>query len=162
MWPFDKLKKKKSMPETIDDEFEKLFGHSLDSFAKEDFGVDINSNSLVSDENITDFLRSKSIPECSEHAYQKYLYGEKLYKAGKIEQSESVLVQAIELGYLYPAVFKRLAIIYRKQKRYDKELSIIDSAINLYTGKIGVETSLRDLKTRRVRAKELFENQKSQ
>lgn len=160
---FNNFKKKKVSPETsINDEFRSLFGNSLDRFAKEEFDVDISSESPISDKDITETLQSLSIPDCSEHAYQKYLYGEKLYKAGNIEKSENVLLESIKLGYLYPAVFNRLAIIYRKQKLYDKEVKIIESAIKLYAGKIGVETALRDLKNRLIKANALNEKQKNQ
>lgn len=158
---FRKNKKTISKKElSVDEEFSDMFGTELDNFAKSKFDVDLNGRDTAFDKKIADYLKVHSIPECSDHAYQKYLDGESLYKQGKLEQSIKTLEESIKLGNLAPAVFRRLAIIYRKQKDYQSELHVIDKAILLYTNKIDTKTALRDFKERRIRVEKLIANQK--
>jgi tetratricopeptide (TPR) repeat protein len=144
---FNIFKKKK--PKTTDLEYEEMFGNKLDNFAKDEFNVNLKARTSLSEKDILDHLLDNSIPECSEHAHNKYRYAEKLYKQGKLDGSIKVLNDAINLGNIYPVVFNRLAIIYRKQKNYQAELETINTAIGLYEGKNAVQTALRDFKKKK-------------
>lgn len=59
--------------------------------------------------------------------------GQEYEKAGKISLAIRTYEKNIEGDECYPALhsFERLMIIYRKQKRYDDEIRVIDRAINV-------------------------------
>ena len=152
-----KRRKNRKTNQNTDQEFEEMFDHELDEFAKEQFDINLNLNSYISDDALAEFLNNRSLPECSDHAYNKYQYAEKLYKQGKLDASIKVLNDAIKLGNVTPVVYKRLAIIYRKKKDYKSELAVINEALRLYEGKIDVKTSFKDFSIRKKRVLELIE-----
>lgn len=57
-------------------------------------------------------------------AFPLYEIGMRLYKNKQLEDAEKYLLASIDKGNNAPAVFERLAIIYRKQKRYQDEINI--------------------------------------
>lgn len=56
--------------------------------------------------------------------FELYTIGEELYKNKQLDDAEKYLLASIDKGNDAPAVFVRLAIIYRKQKRYKDEINI--------------------------------------
>ncbi|MGM0199694.1 tetratricopeptide repeat protein [Enterococcus sp. DIV1314a] len=141
---------------TIDKEYNEVFGTSLDEFASKEFGVNLNQNPNIEYDDILKILQEVDIPEASEHSLHKFDYAMKMYKEGKVDKSIHLFKQSIELGNQYPAVYKRLAIAYRKKKDYESELDIINQGIDFFTGKPSVATSLRDLKLRKQKVIELL------
>lgn len=57
-----------------------------------------------------------------------YDIGESLYRNKQLEDAEKYLLASIDKGNDAPAVFERLAIMYRKQKRYQDEIDICELA----------------------------------
>lgn len=54
---------------------------------------------------------------------------ERLWQLGEIDRVEKLGNKLISEGIMYPAVFNRMAILYRKQKNYDKEIETLELAI---------------------------------
>lgn len=122
-------KKVDAKKSTIDEEYEKLFGSSLDEFAKTDFGVDLKGASL------SNKLQSDSF-EIDEKKFNKQvdrnLLGKQLEKEGKTDQAISLYTRNVAERFEGNFPYDRLAIIYRKQKDYDKEIDILKTAIDVF------------------------------
>lgn len=72
----------------------------------------------------------KSLDEIHfQKAYAIYCKGEDFYEKGNLEEAEKELLKGVEMKAEVPAIYNRLAIIYRKQKRYDDEIKILRKAI---------------------------------
>lgn len=83
-----------------------------------------------------------------------YKKGRQLSVEGKIDESNAVLEPLLKTDFKkYEILYERLAINYRKQKRYDDEIKIIDLFLNSYSKLYDHEFD--KLKNRRLKAIEL-------
>ena len=153
---FNLFRRKKQKDESIDKEYEKMFGNDLDSLASHKFSVDLNRKYSSENEEFIKNLLENDIPETPQHALQKDDYAMKMYKKGDIDKSIYLFKQSIELGNLSPSVFNRLAIAYRKKKDYQSEYEILEQAIDYFEEKPIASTSLRDFNIRKKRVLELM------
>lgn len=55
-------------------------------------------------------------------------------KAGNIDEAIRLYEQNVASGFDGSHPYKRLSIIYRKQKRYDDEIRVLESAVKIFKG----------------------------
>ncbi|HZW67819.1 MAG TPA: exonuclease domain-containing protein, partial [Pseudogracilibacillus sp.] len=90
-----------------------------------------------------------------ENAFELYDIGERLYKNKQLEDAEKYLLASIDKGNDAPAPFERLAIMYRKQKRYQDEINICELGLKAISN--GPAAYQSNLFIKRIeRAKELL------
>ena len=65
----------------------------------------------------------------SSEAMDTYFEGEDLRKAGNLEEALAKFDAAAGKGYVAPALYESFALVYRKQREYQKEIDIIDLGI---------------------------------
>lgn len=61
--------------------------------------------------------------------FEEEIKGIELYKQGKYKESEEFLLRSVKGEFNAPALYERLGILYRKQKRYDDEVEILKIGI---------------------------------
>lgn len=92
-------------------------------------------------------------------SFQLYEIGMRLYNNKQLKDAEKYLLASIEKGNDAPAVYERLGIVYRKQKRYQDEIDISVLGKSEVGKTQGTKTD-EMFNTRINRAKELLEKQK--
>lgn len=60
--------------------------------------------------------------------------GERARKNGDFDKALELFQRAESAGYTCPVLYSSYAMIYRKQKDYEKEISSVDKALSIYTG----------------------------
>lgn len=69
--------------------------------------------------------------------YNYWQEGEKARKAGQLDEAIKLFDKARQNGYLAPAIFDSYAMAYRKLKKYENEISILDEAVERIPDKAG-------------------------
>ena len=62
------------------------------------------------------------------------LKGIKLEKAGKVDKAIALYEANIREGFVGNHPYDRLAVIYRKQKRIDDEIRVLERAVEVFEG----------------------------
>ncbi|MBW8350732.1 tetratricopeptide repeat protein [Bacillus sp. IITD106] len=76
---------------------------------------------------LTNIVRNKEYKDINYYdAFELYKIGEELYKQGQYSESEKYLKASVKKNNEAPALYRRLAILYRKQKRYQDEINILE------------------------------------
>lgn len=83
-----------------------------------------------------------------------YNEGEQARLEGDFEKALQMFRNALDSGYNIPAVYYSYAMVYRKQKDYQKEIDILDEGIR----SLG-DSAAQDLKYRKTRAAQLLQSQ---
>jgi len=63
---------------------------------------------------------------------QRNLQGKRLEKEGKKSEAIQLYETNVEENFEGSFPYRRLAVIYRKQKRYSEEIRILETAVTLY------------------------------
>lgn len=63
------------------------------------------------------------------------LKGKELENQGKVEEAKQLYLQNINEGFEGNHPYDRLAIMFRKEKVYDKEIEVLEKAINVFKKK---------------------------
>jgi tetratricopeptide (TPR) repeat protein len=92
--------------------------------------------------------------------YKSQMIGFKLYKQGNVEKAEAYLLDAVKKEFNAPALYDKLAILYRKQKRYKDEVQILELGIKIMDKYKTQGAKVPKLKERLSKAKELYERNK--
>jgi tetratricopeptide (TPR) repeat protein len=92
--------------------------------------------------------------------YKSQMIGFELYKQGNVEEAEAYLLDAVKKEFNAPALYDKLAILYRKQKRYKEEVQILELGINIMDKYKTQGAKVPKLKERLNKAKELYERNK--
>ncbi len=74
-------------------------------------------------------MKHKFIPKSNDDGFEASYQGYELYKQGNYIEAEKALLYAVEKSVDAPAVYERLAILYRKQKRYTDEVAILQHGL---------------------------------
>lgn len=95
-----------------------------------------------------------------EKQYQKNQRAIKCEKNGDIERAKMLYQEVIDLGFDGSHPYNRLAIIYRKEKNYEKEVQVLERAVRVYENTIGkqrpgMKKKLDGFKERLEKAKQL-------
>lgn len=90
-----------------------------------------------------------------EQGYRLWSHGEAERINGNIDAAFELYDKARDVGYKYPCVYESYAKGYRKLKDYEKEIMILDEAIQLFNG-----PEVEDFVTRKERAQALMDAQK--
>lgn len=64
------------------------------------------------------------------------LKGKELEKAGRVDEAVKLYTFNIKNRFNGSFPYDRLATIYRKQKQYDKEIEVLELAINVFTNSV--------------------------
>ncbi len=89
-------------------------------------------------------------------AVEYNLQGKELEKQGKIDEAIILYERNVANGFDGSHPYKRLSIIYRKLKRYDDEIRVLNAAIKIYEPKQDVDKDKYDyFVTRLEQAKKL-------
>lgn len=83
-----------------------------------------------------------------------YNEGEQARLEGDFEKALQMFRNALDSGYNMPAIYYSYAMVYRKQKDYQKEIDILDEGIR----SLG-DSETHDLKHRKTRAEQLLQSQ---
>lgn len=91
------------------------------------------------------------------------LKGIKCEKAGKIDDAIALYEYNVQHRFEGNHPYDRLAIIYRKRKEYDKEIKVLETAIDVFTHDVPISRpdrakKLSKFKERLLKAKELKNN----
>lgn len=76
---------------------------------------------------------------------ERNLKGIELEKAGQTEEAMLLYLENITEGFDGSHPYNRLAVYYRKRKEYEKEIEVLDAAINLYKTLIQKNSMRSDL-----------------
>jgi len=79
------------------------------------------------------------------------LKGKELEKQGKIEEAITLYELNVSDEVDTPAPYNRLAVIYRKQKRFDDEVKILDKAVKMFPKNGKFKIQLEKTKAKQVR-----------
>lgn len=60
------------------------------------------------------------------------LKGRELERAGRVDEAIPLYEANLADGFLAPGPYNRLAIIYRRQKRFEEEIRVLQRAIEVY------------------------------
>lgn len=92
-----------------------------------------------------------------EESVSRNLKGIELEKEGSTEESIELYEQNVADGFDGSHPYKRLAIIYRKQKRYDDEIRVLKKAIQVFSklDRADAPGKLQYFKERLAKAQEL-------
>lgn len=75
---------------------------------------------------LTNIVKNKKLKNIDAYdAFELYKIGEELYKQEQYDESEKYLLASVKKNNDAPALYRRLAILYRKQKRYQDEIDIL-------------------------------------
>lgn len=85
-------------------------------------------------------------------AYLCWCDGEKARVAGNIEEALTLFGSAREGGYAEPKIFTSYAMAYRKLKDYDKEIAILEEAIQKFDGEAAAKFQERKSRAEELRA----------
>lgn len=109
--------------------------------------------------NFSAVQENSGYPKVSDDALNKgypcWQQGEEARKSGDFETAFRLYNEAVAVGYKLPFVYESYAQIYRKLKDYEKEISVLDEAIEYFAPDITA-----GLQSRKERAKELLAAQK--
>lgn len=83
-----------------------------------------------------------------------------LWKNHKIEEATTLGESMIAHGDKLPAVFSRMAVLYRSQKKYAEEINILKQGIQAQIDIINPGVAKRNLEIRLKRAQELLAKSK--
>ncbi|OXS61555.1 hypothetical protein B1B00_09095 [Bacillus sp. DSM 27956] len=67
---------------------------------------------------------------------ERNLKGKKLESQGKVEEAKELYLQNVNEGFDGNHPYDRLAIIFRKEKAYDKEIEVLEKAIYVFENKV--------------------------
>lgn len=108
---------------------------------------------FVSDDKLSLKERILLSQEPKRDGFEEEIKGIELYKQGKYKESEELLLRSVKGNFDAPALYERLGILYRKQKRYSDEVEILKIGIK----NVGLSNKLNE---RLAKAIELNEKQK--
>lgn len=80
---------------------------------------------------------------------ERNLKGKELESQGKCEEAKELYHLNVNEGFEGNHPYDRLAIIYRKEKAYDKEIEVLEKAINVFESKVNSERADQQLKLER-------------
>ena len=83
--------------------------------------------------------------------YEYWIQGEYARKSEDIEQAFMLFDKAKKAGFRFPAIYESYALLYRKLKDYESEISILEDALKIFSGPV-----VERLDYRRNRAKTLL------
>lgn len=83
--------------------------------------------------------------------YDDWLRGEEARIKGDFENALSLFSKAQDLGFMEPIIFESYAKLYRKQKDYENEISILEDAITRFDG-----STAKDFEIRKKKAQDLL------
>lgn len=84
---------------------------------------------FIPDDNLSLKERIILSKEPKTDGFEEEIKGIELYKQGKYKESEEFLLRSVKGEFNAPALYERLGILYRKQKRYDDEVEILKIGI---------------------------------
>nr|WP_289039313.1 hypothetical protein [uncultured Allobacillus sp.] len=107
-----------------------------------------------------DIEESEKKEELFQQQQQRLAEAKQEEKAGNIEKAKEIYTELAYKGTEDVTPFLRLAILYRKEKNYDKEVEILDRGIYVFENEINKERldrvkKLQQLEDRLEKAKEL-------
>lgn len=88
-----------------------------------------------------------------EAGYQPWLEGEQLRKQGKYGEALSRFDEARSKGYCHPWVYTSYAMLYRRCKEYDREIAILQEAIERFNGPESEQFAERQTKAKECKAR---------
>ncbi|WP_202081592.1 tetratricopeptide repeat protein [Caldalkalibacillus salinus] len=74
------------------------------------------------------------------------LKGKELESQGKIDEAKELYLQNVNEGFEGNHPYDRLAIMFRKEKAYDKEIEVLEKAINVFEKKVNKQRADRQPK----------------
>lgn len=77
------------------------------------------------------------------------LKGKELESQGKVEEAKQLYLQNVNEGFEGNHPYDRLAIMFRKEKAYDKEIEVLEKAINVFEKKVNKQRADRQPKLER-------------
>lgn len=77
------------------------------------------------------------------------LKGKELESHGEIEKAKELYLQNVNERFEGNHPYDRLAIIYRKERAYDKEIEVLEKAINVFEKKVNKQRADRQPKLER-------------
>ena len=84
---------------------------------------------FIPDDNLSLKERIILSKEPKSDGFEEEIKGIELYKQGKYKESEEFLLRSVKGEFNAPALYERLGILYRKQKRYNDEVEILKIGI---------------------------------
>lgn len=116
-------------------------------------GTKENQSIYVPTDNLTLKERILLSKEPQSDGFNEEIKGINFYKQGKYKEAEDWLLRSVKGNFDAPALYERLGILYRKQKRYKDEVEILKIGIK----NVGLSSKLNE---RLAKAIELNEKQK--
>lgn len=95
--------------------------------------------------------QSYTQPVYDDHGYSLWAEGETARVHGDFDKAFDLFKRAESKGYDRPSLYISYAMIYRKQKEYEKEIAIMDKGLSHFTGQ-----TAQDFEHRKRRAQELI------
>lgn len=95
-------------------------------------------------------------PVYDDHGYSLWAEGETARVQGDFDKAFELFKRAESEGYNCPAIFTSYAMIYRKQKDYEKEIAILEKALKIFDGDPSATSSMNKFLDRKRRAQELI------
>lgn len=93
-----------------------------------------------------------SYNENSRRGYEYWEHGEDARAEGDFDTALQLYDRARKEGFRYPALYSSYAKIYRKRKEYDREIEILEEAINFCDASAGEEFFARRERVKELRA----------
>lgn len=93
-----------------------------------------------------------------DHFYRQGLRISNLWQDKNLKYVERIGTKAIAEGNWYPIIYKVMAMLYRKQKRYAEEVKVLELGIQRNQKNPGI--AKRDFAKRLVRVQQLMESSK--
>lgn len=96
---------------------------------------------------------NKFVPVTGDDGLDAEHQGFGLYRLGCYVEAEKALMYAANLKFPAPALYERLAILYKKQKRYQDEINILEYGLAVLKENKIRGTAIPKLKERLIKAK---------
>lgn len=93
-----------------------------------------------------------------DHYYRQSQHIATFWQKRQLEKLENLGLKAIDEGNWYPVIYQTLAMLYRKQKRYPEEATVLKIGIERNQKNPGV--AKHDFAKRLIRVQQLIESSK--